>query len=471
MLETKPKNTTQQVRVTVNNLIKLDPENPIPIQYGSDVFYSVTSKQYIPFLGKKDNLPNLQLEAYLTSPTHAACINTISDAVVGNGLTVKDKETIDSGLTTWMKKVNQKRQSFKKLLALVVKGERMQGNQFIEVVRGEIAGKKYLKIHLHSMLHCRLADIPEGSDDDLPKSVLISKEFAKRGSRTDRPKDSKEIPIWYDEEVGKNGFWKKRDDGAESTMIHYKNEVPGVDHYGLPESCASIRNQVMEGNAAQYNIDNFENNMILGGMLIFKSSMTQQEAQKQAKEIMMSHIGKGKTGRIAVVSSEEGIESVEFKPYETQKDGSWIELDKRNEEKIISAHNWDSTLAGINRSSSLGNGSSYIRAIYDVKETTLLKPLRTEVIENVVKPIMKIYAEWFDAKEVAEYEWEFISAMPWSFVADIKPEQFMKVNEARDVAGLPKDDSIGETYLVQMSKNNNKDVPGESASKEGADND
>lgn len=470
MADTKPISKQSEVRVTVRNLMKLDPENPIPIQYGSDVFYSTTTKKYLPFLGKRDNLPNLLLEAFLTSPTHAACINTISDAVIGNGLVVKDKENIDKDLLNWMKKVNQKRQSLKKILALIVKGERMQGNQFIEVVRGSVAGKKYMKIHLHSMLHCRLGEVPDDSDDDLPKSVLISKEFAKKGYIYKRD-DATEIPLWYDEEVGKNAFWKKRDDGSESTMIHFKNEVPGVDYYGLPESCASIRNQVMEGNSAQYNIDNFENNMILGGMLIFKSSMTQEEAQKQAKEIMMTHVGKGKTGRIAVVSSEEGIEAVEFKTFETQKEGSWIELDKRNEEKIISAHNWDSTLAGINRSSSLGNGSSYIRAVYDVKETTLLKPLRTEVIENVVKPIMKIYAEWFSKKEIADYEWDFTSAMPWSFVADIKPEQFMKVNEAREVAGLPKDDSMGETYLVQMSKNNSKDVSTESTTKEGPDND
>lgn len=469
MLDTKPKKNQRDIKVTIVNRVKLDPENPVPIQYGNDSFYSTESKPYIPFIGKNDNLPGLLLEARLTSPTHNACITTIADAVVGKGITVLDNEKPNPDLLKWLKCVNRKRQSFNKLLTAAVDGERTQGNQFIEVVRGSIAGKKYLKLHLHSMLYCRLSEIEDDAEDDLPKSVLISKDFARRGYNG-KTKKNNEIPLWYDSEVGKNKYWKKRDDGSESTMLHFKNEISGIDHYGLPSSIPSLRNQVMEGSSAQYNIDNFENNMILGGMLIFKSSMTQDEAERQAKEIMLSHVGKGKTGRIAVISSEEGIEGVDFKPYDTQKEGSFIELDKANEEKIIASHNWDSTLAGINRGSSLGNGSTYIRAIYDVKEATLLKPLRSELIDNVVKPIMKIYADWFGAKEVADYEFDFISAMPWSFIADLKPEQFIQVNEAREIAGLEKDESIGVKYLSEMTKNSSSNVQGKSASEEGTDN-
>ena len=42
-----------------------------------------------------------------------------------------------------------------------------------------------------------------------------------------------------------------------------------------------------DGKSVQYNIDNFDNNMVLGGMLILKSSMTEEEAQETAKKIML----------------------------------------------------------------------------------------------------------------------------------------------------------------------------------------
>lgn len=445
------KKVRSEVKFTVNNELKTDPENPIPLQVGNDFFYTTGNKKYIPFIGREDNFASLLLQARLTSPTQNACISTIAASVIGKGLFATNHEKMPKEFTDWAKSVNKERESLDKVLQATVEGERGQGNQFIEIVKGEVAGKKFLKIHLHSMLYCRLASIEPDSLDDLPKSVLISKEFAKKGYVSTK-KTIPEIPLWYDDEVTDNQYWKLREDGSMSTMLHFKNKVSGIDYYGIPASAPSIRNQIKEGLMAQFDIDNLENNMVLGGLLIFKSAMTQEEAQAQAKEVFLTHVGKGKTGRIAVLASEEGIDAVDYKPFDTSKEGSFIESDKRNEQKIVAAHNWDSTLAGINRDSSLGNGSTYIRAIFDTKEATLLKPLRRELIDNVVIPIVKIWSDWF-GKDITTYEWDFKSAMPFTFIADIKPEQFVQVNEAREISGLPIDESIDGKYLAEMTKN------------------
>lgn len=447
-----------EVRLKIENSVKLDPQHPIPIQYRGQTLYAVTGKGYVPFLGKDDNLPTLLLEARLTSATQNACITSIANSTIGNGLIVLDVEKPNPDFIEWTKSVNSARQSFNEVLLNVVDGERTTGNQFIEVTRGEFNKKRFFKLFLHPTQYCRLSE-PGEKDNDIAKSVIISKLFAKKGLNRNDIKQSRVIPLWSDNAIDQKTCWLNNPDGTQSTMVHFKNEVQGIDHYGLPASVAGLRYQVLEGSSAQYNIDNFENNMVLGGMLIFKSAMTEEEANRNAKRILLSHIGEGKTGRIAVLSSESGLTDIDWKPYDTQKEGSYIELDKRIEEKIIAANGWDSTLAGINTNNKMGNSSIYIRSIYDVKEAVLLNPLRRKLIDKVVSPIMKVYAEWMKNTDVSKYNFSFKTAMPFSFMADIVPDNFMKVNEARALAGLAPDDSMNDVYLAEMkAKGNNNNV-------------
>ena len=455
MSNSKIKKTPERV-LTVDNKISLDPQNPIPIQYGSDSFAYVRGKKYIPFLGKDNNLPNLLLEARLTSNTQNSCISSIAASVIGNGITVLEVERPDVQLFEWMKCVNNEQDSFDDILYGIIDGERGQGNQFIEVVRGKLGTTPFMKIYLHPLQYCRFEE-PEKIGTQ-PTHVLISKLFARRGSRVSVDSADR-VPMWSPNPLDKEICWVKDEEGNFRTMLHFKNKVSGIDSYGLPASISSLRQQVIEGKLAQHNLDNLENNMVMGGMLMFKSAMTAEEALENAERIMLSHIGEGKTGRIAVISSESGLDDVKWEEYNTQREGSFIEFDKRIEEKIISANNWDGVLCGISRGGSLGNGSSYLRSIWDAKEASLLNPLRRRLTDKVVMPLMKIYADVFSNKVIVNYKFWFNSAMPFSFLGDIDPEQFMQVSEARDLAGLPPDDSKKGVYLSEM-KPKIKDVQG-----------
>lgn len=466
MLDDKKKAVTGRTVIEVNNQVLLDANNPIPINFNGNSFLTVRNKKYIPFIGD-DNFPALLLEARLISVTQNSCIQDIAAAAIGNGITVINQEKPDPELLNWMKSVNNERESFDDIMLGAVDGERGMGTQFIEIIKGELLGKPFMKIHLHSLLRCRFG--VEDPKTGQSTTVLVSKLFEKKGNvLAGVLKDAIEIPLWSPNPIDKDKCWKKDEQGNYRTMLVFKNKVSGIPHYGLPASISGLRSQVLEGKGEQYNIDNFDNNMILGGMLMFKSAMTEEEAQKNAKRIILSHTGEGKTGRIAVVSSESGLEDVKFEKYETSKDGSFIELDKRLEQKIIKANGWNAAFFGAPSGSSLGNGSEYIRNAWDVAEAKLLNPLRRKLLDKVVVPIMQIYSEVYKKKEVAGYDFWFNSAKPFSFLGDLNPEDFMKVNEARDLAGLPIDESKNDVYLSEMKAKQN--VQSKSAVKEGANN-
>lgn len=435
------------------NAINLNAETPIPIQYGSDSFaYNRSGKRYIPFIGDNDNFAGLLLEARLTSPTQNECIKTISDATIGNGIAILGTETPVKEFTDWLKIVNNKNQSFDKVMCKSADGICGMGNKFIEIVRGKVADKKYLKIYVHSVQICRLG---ERDTDGNSTTVIISKSFAKKGYITQQS-NRVELPLYNPNHLDKNKNWKKMPDGTARTVIHLKNEVDGYDDYGLPPSASSLRWQVLEGKGAQYNLDMFANNLVMSGALVLNSAMTPEEAQANAQTILSTHTGDGKQGRIAIISSENGIEDFEFIRYETQKEGSFTELDKLCEKKIVTSNGWASEFISTSEGA-LGKGEGYLRSLWDLKETTTLKPLRKKIIEDAVKPIAAIWADWYGKPEVANYEFKFKSNMPFSFMGELKPEHFMQTNEARTLAGLEEDEAKSGQYISD-TLNKKKDV-------------
>lgn len=465
-----PKKNFRELKLTVENSTrstsKLDTRELITGN-GSDN-YIVSGKKYIPFIGRHDNLPFLLLQARLNSTTHNACITSIAQCAIGKGLIVLEVQEPNADFKGWTENVNNVEKTLNEVLKKVADGERGFGNQFIELRKGELLGKQFLKIKLHNIQYCRLG---EPNDDDVPEFVYVTKLFAKKGiTQRDALRKARQIPIWSDNLLDQNKAWVINEDGTYSTMLHFKNDYSGIDYYGLPQSYGCFQDQLNEHSYSAFDGDNLQNNMIVGGILAFKSAMTKEEAQAQAQEILLTHTGEGKTGRIAVISSENGIDDFEFTPYNTTKEGSFLEADKKAVAKIIEAHGWDSLLAGIDAEGALGKGSGYVRAIWDVKEALVLNPLRDRIIENVVIPIVKIWSNLFGKKDVLKYKFGFKSSMPFSFMGDIKPENFMKVKEARAMAGLDPDDKVGDKYLSEMTPQKQNDVQSGKPSKEGADN-
>lgn len=448
-------NADLELKVVVSNKVSLDPNEPVPISFNGNLFHYSANGKYIPFLGADDTFASTLLGARLMSSSHNACISSISQCLIGKGLQVKDNTNPNPDFLEWCKNVNKYKQSLNESLIHVIDGERTFGNQFVEIVTGETLGKKFMKIYPQCITKCRLA-APDKEDDDYEvQQIIVSNKFNRFGNFS-YDKNAKKIPIWSDNILDKDKAWLTDDQGYKRTMLFLKNDVSGIPFYGLPASIAGLRYQILEAKAAQYNIDNFDNNMILGGILILKSGMSQEEAQATAREIFMTHIGAGKTGRIAVVASEQGLTDVDFKPFNTSREASYNDSDKRWEEKIIAANEWDSVLAGINRSSTFGNGSQYIRSIWDVKDAVLLNPLRNKLIDKIIKPISYIWAEHFGVDEVKKYEFNLQTNMPFSFMGELDPNTFFQVNEARAKAGQPKDDNKEGVYLSEMgSKQNN----------------
>lgn len=383
----------------VTNEVKLDPQSPIPMDFGMFSAYSNNGNAYIPFLNPGDNFFNILAEARSLSVTHNACITTKTDYTVGEGIIAsQNSNSADAtAFQEWAKYVNNRRESLHNVLRKVVDGYLEWGNQPVEIVRLMIGKKKFLFVYPKNTMDCRLS-WPD--DNDEVKSVIISKVFRanKDGRRTFiyDPQAAKDIPLYKRGPGNKDQYWKKDETGnAQRTMLWLKNEVAGYDYYGMPSSVSSINYQKAEYDGIRYNLDNLDNNMVLGGAIFLTGNMPQDEADKVATSIIRRHTGKGKRGRVGVFSSEAGIADAKWVPFDTQKEGSYIELDNKIQDKIIFANQWDAVLAGLQNDSALGKGSGYLEQIYNQKMKTVIRPLQKKILEDFISTLLEIADDWF----------------------------------------------------------------------------
>jgi hypothetical protein len=399
------------------NSFDFDPEINLPIDFTGRAFTSNANGNYYPFFAPSDTLFRKLLTLRLLSPTQSNCINDKTLYSIGAGLQVMDREFPEK----FDKKINGRRQTIDDVLKGVFESYWQDGNDFIEVVRLELAGEKYIHVYKHNNLDCRFAEPDEGDD---PTHVIVSKEFRRDGILTFK-KDAKptKIPIWTDNPIDESEIWLTDPDNPNKTrtMLVVRNEVQGVDHYGLPSNFAGFIQAYLEYNVARFNLDNFENNMFLAGVLSIMGQVSETEAKKLLTDIRRSYMGKGKQRRILTVSSEAGISDTKFTPFTQTNEGHFVEFDKHNEGKIISANSWSKELLDMHDKSGLGKGGDYLAQLFKRKFHTTIIPAQQTVLNNFIFPLMQI---------IDEYKGTSFYDLPWSIkpVIPIGLEGYLDIN-------------------------------------------
>lgn len=441
--------------VHVTNEVYMNPKNPVPFE-NDQVFAAVGGTRYIPFLHPDDDFAKQLLEARLESATNNACIITKKDYCAGLGFQENAGQELPEEIIDWFGSCNVYGDSALGINRRIFEDFFTWGNTPIELVRFKVGGKSHFYVYVHNLLEWRLAD-PDS--DGVAKSAIRSKLFRRQGIVTvEQLKNHKPIPIYRKTNNEKDNWLKDGD--RERTIIWYRNPVSGFDNYGMPSNLASMIYQVLEYKAARYNLDNLDNNMVVGGLLALKGNLSQTEANRIGKKIVDSHTGDGKRGRVVVVASEQGIDGSEFNSFDTTRDGSFKESDEQWMQKIILANEWDATLAGLVSSSTLGKGSGFLTKIMELKLNTVIRPAQQDLMDKVWSIIFK-EAEAWTQMPFSKYSFSIRNSIDISGLTDVDITPAVTVNEVREAKGLPKDDTgKGNMYLGEL-KNQQQNKGGE----------
>lgn len=432
-------------KAAASNVATLDIKNPIPYEpTGSSAPFLLSKKKkgYLPFLDPKDNFFQLLLEAKILSPTNDACVNSKTNFCIGNGLYLKDESVKNDSFLDFSKKVNKKGQTLDDILESIFNNHFTVGNNFVEIIRGKVGEKKFVRVINRPFLDCRLS---EPNEEDICETVLISKRFRKTTAWSFSEEDTVELPIHYDED---SGWWKDKH-GYEHCIIHLKNDFPGYDYYGMPDNVSSLPWQLLEYKMARYNLDILENNLVVGGIVFLEGNVSAEEGKKVGQDIIYSHTGDGKRGRWTVVAGGNDISKSTVHEFNNQTEGSYLKMDENVEGKIVDSNNWDSTLYGQHQSGGLGsNGFAYLSSIFDTKNRMVIQPVQNKILTTFLKPLFKIHDDWCGTN-FSDLDIGFSSVSPASFIGSLNINNIVTKNEGRNFIGLPinENDPTGDEYI------------------------
>lgn len=450
-----PRNVTSTNKsVKIHNTVKIDAKDPLPGLYGGSVFQTLNGINYLPFLGNDDSLFRKLLEVRLLSPTQNNCLNDKVFYSIGDGLQVQDQEFP----TEFDKKINGKRQTIDDILKEVFEGLYQDGNAFLEIACTQVGEVRVVHVYPHNNMDCRLKEEKDGAE---PVAVLRTRMFRNDGVYMFGEKDKAiTIPLWRGESIESGKGWVKKGNTVR-TMIHIKNSYHGVDFYGLPTNFSGLHNMVNEYKITRLNMDNLENNMFLGGVLFIQGNINEPEEKRLVQNIRKMSTGEGKGGRILPISSEGGLTDTKFVPFTQPHEGHFIELDKHNADKIISANGWSRTLLDMQEGSSLGKGGEFLKQLFQRKFRTVISPTQQIVLNNFIFPLMMIHDEWKKTK-FYDLPWIIKPVIPVSLEGVLDINSLLTVNEGRSELGKKEiGGDVGKKMISEVGAKPEKPKGGE----------
>ena len=419
-----PRDSDRPEEVTAE--VKLDAYNPIPLELENQFGFSPGGNKFIPFFAGEDKTYGYNsffvniLRARQESTTQNACIVAKTKYTIGDGIFITEGQDKDGNndpvWTAFTKCTNADGKGFNTVLKEIFDNFYTFGNVCIEIVKGEVGGKRFLYVYCKNTLDCRKSWPDENNTSN---AVIISRWFRKPGTYNLTQRFNIRIPFYRAGVGNKSQYWlrdsmAKPDPSKESsaimgseptngikvwrTAIWIKDEYPGYDHYGLPSWLPSLIFGKLEYEGAYFNLDNINNNMNPGGMLTVSSSMSTEETNTISRKLNKQYLGKDKKGRLLVVAAENGVEASKFTPFNTHKDGSYLDLVNISRDEIISANEWDGALIGKVEKGTMGKGGSFMNELYQQKIKTVIRPVHMKIKDEFIDPLCEIADEWLGTK-------------------------------------------------------------------------
>ncbi len=387
----------------------------------------------VPFFTNFNDYAIQLLYAASSSSTHLSCIRSKVFFGKGDGFVIKEgkpsklkvetkseaklQETDIEKMTTLYEEANADGESLADIYEKLLIDNEFIGNYYLLLKEVTVNDKvRTYAIHL-SALNCLVT----------LKKNLTDKQFVcyhpdwSQVTNPDADKTMKKYPVYPE--------WSSKDGGIRYTVIHGMTYMPGKTFYGLPESIASLIYQQMEQRVGEFNIDEFDNGFS-GNTLI--QGVSNDEPEKVAgfrRSIEKTFKGrKKKRIFINIPSDESGLLKVD-EISKVVKEGKFLELDKLGTQKILTAHRWYTSLAGIEQGGKLNTSSEAIINDFQIAYNTVIRPIQNHFVE-------KVFSKYLKANGVEKSYFDITNSVPVSFMGKIDVNSILTDDELRIELGF-----------------------------------
>lgn len=352
--------------------------------------------------------------------THRSILNNKVIYSLGRGFITEGNETLED----YLKSVNNKRESLRKVLKKLYNDWYSFGNAYLEVVLMP-NGRPLMMFH-HDATKIRI-------HKDRQHIIYHPDWRQYEGKR----RFAKVLPLYPNFE---------KIDGFERSIFHFKQYEPEFCDYGIPDWVAALDAAAIGYKTNRWNLSRLENSFQVSGVLEIVGDMSAEDAKKVKEDLAKEFSGEDNVGKLLSITRQfgEAGSGTTFTPLIQTSDGEWINLHEQADSDLIIAHNWFRSLSGI--SDSTGFDTKRIRNEFQVAKNTIIGENQDAILSDI-KYLINTHSG-IDADALS-----FSNEAPVSEVDLIDVNSVMTVNEARERAlGLSRleDEEKGNKLIAEI---------------------
>lgn len=322
-------------------------------------------------------------------------------------------------LQDYFQRVNPRGDTILDVLKLGVKDWYDFGNGYWELVKIKSDEKLYI---YHRPTHeVRLKEVKNRNVDT--RYCVVSRNFDQSLGTT---YERKVLPLYPAFEPDADN------DDIERSVIHLKTYQSGMDYYGMPNWVSAILWAELEYRIPKYNQSEFANGFKPSAIIQMFGDANDDQAMQALDMLVDDQTGTGNQAQTVAMMLQDGTEPAKIDILETKKEGSFKELLRMCEQKIMQSEFFSDALLGNKTAGELG-GSQQLRTELQNKYEQIFVPNQKEISRKVLQPIIDLF---FTLKGVkSRVSMEFVKNLPVTFAGEIDINEVLSIDERRQILG------------------------------------
>ena len=324
------------------------------------VFNEVRGKDWVSF-GKDNLYPDKLIELYQSSAMNGTAINSITDAVKGEGL-------LNIGDTI----VNSEGETLNEIYEKIALDYVLFGGYSLNVIWNR-GGDKIVELY-----HLCFDKVRSGKLNEV--DVVEDYYYSSNWKNT-----RKYTPVRY------KSYSTTDNKGDNASQILYCFDyTPGNLMYPLPSYVGAINDIQLDARISKYHNSQISNGFS-GGILINlpQGTPTPEEQRMIYKDLVNSFTGVDNAGRLFLSFSEGADLAPQVQSVTSTNDDYYVTLEQRISSRILTAHRITSgRLIGVRDEGGLGNNADEIEVAYTHFSSTAIEPKQKKINKCLSKVLI-----------------------------------------------------------------------------------
>ena len=321
------------------------------------------SKEYIK--NGEDNLfPNHLIEMYNRSSVHAACINAITQGIIGEGLTANEE--------TYLTKANSKGQSWNDLFQMAALDYKLHGSFAFEV----IYSKDRSRAEYYHIDYSYIRAAEKDHRGHVPGYYVCTEwDRKKRFSNSIKEGDDVMYLPNYNPE--------QRLEEPSQIYVHHAYR-PGQEYYPLPDYVAALRVIELDTEVDNFHVSNIKNGLAPSLAITTFTNGSDDQVSTIEQQLRANYGGSDNAGALIYMDVADKEAKPEITPIpQNGADGYYSDVNDMVMQKLLTAHRITSPMIlGIKTQGQLGGRDETVDA-YLLFQNSVIIPYQQNILASL----------------------------------------------------------------------------------------